>query len=90
MKRIKTMILLSLFLTTTVVNAQITKHQADSIVIVSIMNDTTLVAYGMNSIVPRTQSIITADGVEVINPFDNSYAYYIDDMPGANWAHPCL
>lgn len=87
MKRLSLTAIAALF--AMALNAQITKQQADSIVIGIVMNDTTKVAYGMNTAITRTQSIITADGIKVNNPYDYSYVYYIDDMPEANWAHPC-
>ena len=89
MKSIKTFLTIVVLLTIFVSNAQVSKQQSDNIVIETIMNDTTKVAYGLNGIITRMQSIFTADGIEINNPYDNAYAYYIDDMPSANWAHPC-
>ena len=70
-------------------SAQISKQQADNIVVNTIMNDTTKVAYGMSAPISSNQTITTADGVVFCNPFKNAYVYYIDDMPSANWAHQC-
>ncbi len=89
MKRINFIFTISLLFFAWVCNAQITKSAADALVLNMLNNDTTIVVYSMSESISRNVSIYTADGVELTNPYDNSYVYFIDDMPSANWAHPC-
>lgn len=75
--------------TTLFANAQISKSDADRLILNMLGNDSTIIVYGMSGSLNRNNSIITADGNELLNPYENSYVYFIDDIPAANWAHPC-
>lgn len=61
-----------------VVSAQITKSAADNIVMNMLGNDTLCLVYSMSSSVGRNAIIMTADGEEVVNPYDNAYVYFIE------------
>ncbi|MBP5643417.1 MAG: T9SS type A sorting domain-containing protein [Bacteroidales bacterium] len=89
MKRINFIFTISLLFFAWICNAQITKSAADTLVLNALGNDLTIRVYGMSESINRNVSIYTADGVELTNPYDNSYVYFIDDMPSANWAHRC-
>lgn len=76
------------FLLGIAVHAQVTKSHADDMVM-SLISNTNSIAYGRNETINGCDIIKTADGVEIRNPYEQSYVYYIDDLPEANWAHPC-
>lgn len=86
---IKSLTIISLMFVSLVISAQITKSAADNIVMNMLGNDTLCVVYSMSSSVGRNAIIMTADGEEVVNPYDNAYVYFIDDNPAANWEHAC-
>lgn len=85
-KNIITLLLLSI---SVIANAQITKSEADSLVLNMLNNDTTIAVYTIDESIGSNVSIYTAVGDELTSPYDNSYVYFIDDIPMANWAHPC-
>lgn len=87
--KIKTIITLSFLFAIVFANAQISKTTADNMVLHTIVNDTTKVVYTMDNSIGNDLSIITANGEKLINPYDISYIYFIDDIPAANWEHPC-
>lgn len=89
MKKIKTLLTILLAFTSLIVSAQLSKSEADDLMLNIINNDTTIVVYGMNEFVGNGFSVMTAEGNEIRNPYDNSYVYFIDDVPAANWVHPC-
>lgn len=78
-----------LLFTTIFVNAQISKSNADNLVLHNIVNDSTIMVYCMNESLGLSAKISLADGEEIINPYEESYVYFIDDIPAANWEHPC-
>ena len=69
-------------------NSQITRLDADNIVL-NMVNDSTKVVYSLNESINLGTSVFTANGEEMKNPYDNAYVYFIDDKPYSNWAHPC-
>lgn len=90
MKRtIKTIITSLLLFATVFANAQISKTNADNMVLNTIVNDTTKVVYTINETLGRGESILTAKSVELQNPYENAYVYFIDEAPAAYWAHFC-
>lgn len=88
MKKFKFCLVILLVFTALFANSQIRKSLADSIVLDMIGNDNTIV-YSMTESIGREDIIVTADGIELTNPYNSSYVYFIDDIPEANWAHPC-
>lgn len=89
MKRIKKNLSVLLLLSTLAANAQLSRTAADNLVLNTIINDTTKVIYAMEETLARGESVMTADGIEYENPYENSYVYFIDDIPAANWNHTC-
>lgn len=88
-KTLKSLFVLAIMMISVTIEAQITKTTANEIVMNALNNDTTILVYSLNESVGRGESIFTADGEEIRNPYDNAYVYFIDDIPTANWAHPC-
>ena len=89
MKTNKTIIALLLLFISVTANAQITKSAADTLVLNMLNYDTSISVYSMDGSIGRDISVYTAVGTEVINPYENSYVYFIDDIPMANWSHAC-
>lgn len=89
MKTNKNIIALLLLSISVIANAQITKSAADSLVLNMLNNDTTIAVYTIDESMGSNVSIYTAVGDELTSPYDNSYIYFIDDIPMANWAHSC-
>lgn len=89
MKTVKLSTTIMLLFAMSVANAQLSRTDADSIVLNTIVNDTTKIVYVYNNSLGQGGNIMTAEGVELANPYDNSYVYFIDDNPAANWAHSC-
>ena len=88
-RKVRDIITIILFCSTLFANAQITKSEADAIVLNTIVNDTTKVVYAMSESISSNISVYTANGEEIFNPYEISYVYFIDDIPAANWEHPC-
>ena len=86
--RIRTILTLSLIFAAILANAQMSKIEADNLVI-DIVNDTTKNIFTYNKSIGNGVSVLTANGEELINPYNESYVYFIDDIPAANWEHPC-
>lgn len=80
---------MSFLFATVSANAQISKSNADNLVLHNIVNDSTKLVYGMNEGLGPGIRIRLADGEEIKNPYDSAYLYFIDDIPAANWAHNC-
>lgn len=89
MKTNKTIIALLILTISVAANAQITKSAADTLVLNMLNYDTSISVYSMDGSIGRNISVYTAVGTEVINPYENSYVYFIDDIPMANWSHAC-
>jgi len=89
MKKTTILLTLLLVLVSTLSHAQLSKSDADNLIKNIVNNDTTVVIYGLSESISRGTNIMTADGVELENPYDNAYVYFIDDNPAANWAHAC-
>lgn len=89
LQMLKSFFILAIMLISVTIEAQITKTTADELIMNALNNDTTIVVYSMNESVGRGESIFTADCEEIRNPYNNAYVYFIDDIPTANWAHPC-
>ena len=70
-------------------NSQLSRLDADNLMRSIVNNDTTIIIYGFNESIVRGDSIVTADGISMINPYDVAYVFFIDDIPAANWAHKC-
>ena len=73
MKRFQTTLTILLFLAAFNVNAQLSKTDADNLVLNTIVNDTTKDVYSLYEIICRGNNIMTADGREIQNPYDNAY-----------------
>lgn len=86
---LKSLFVLAIMLISVTIEAQITKTAANELIMNALNNDTTILVYSLNESVGRGESIFTADGEEIRNPYDNAYVYFIDDIPSANWAHSC-
>lgn len=86
---LKSLFVLAIMLISVTIEAQITKTAANELIMNALNNDTTILVYSLNENVGRGESIFTADGEEIRNPYDNAYVYFIDDIPSANWAHSC-
>ena len=86
MKRI--IFLFSLLLIALFANAQISKLTSDSLVLNMFGSNYSGIVYGLDESI-NDNNIITADGDEIINPYNLSYIYFIDESPAANWSHSC-
>lgn len=87
---IKTVLIAVLITCAFSMKAQITQQQADDIVITNVESDTIgCVIYRKNDATRRGDAVFTADGEVVRHDYENSYIYFIDDNPSANWAHRC-
>lgn len=73
MKRFRTILTVFLFITAIVCNAQLSKTEVDNMVLNNIVNDTTKFVYVFNEMLSRGESVMTADGVELRNPYENAY-----------------
>ena len=89
MKCFKLLLSAMLLSSALIVNAQLSKADADKLVLNTIINDTTKTVYTLNEPLSHGESVMTAEGVDLQNPYNNSFVYFIDDMPLANWVHPC-
>ena len=89
MTRLKTFLGLLLLSITVAANAQISRTNADYLVLNTIVNDSTKAVYCLDDGVGSGALILTADGQELKNPYDSAYVYFVDDIPAANWAHSC-
>lgn len=73
MKRFRTILTVFLFISAIVCNAQLSKTEVDNMVLNNIVNDTTKFVYVFNEMLSRGESVMTADGVELRNPYENAY-----------------
>lgn len=90
MKRYSILLLTLLFALT--VQAQVTKNQADSIVLrqildPSLMNNVDV--YRFPQPLSDSDDVQSCWGNTIDAPFQSSWGYFIDLVPLANWAHPC-
>lgn len=89
MNTFKSTLALILLFTSFIGKAQLSKADADNLVLNTIINDTTKIVYALNEPLGRSESVMTAVGADLQNPYSTSFVYFIDDMPSANWVHPC-
>ena len=73
------------------VKAQITREQANTIVVNQIYD--TIIdyidIYSFPDLLNRSDNIQLYDGTTIDIPYNNCYGYFIDLLPFANWSHPC-
>lgn len=87
---IKTVLITILIVSAFSMDAQITRQQADDIVTANVISDNDGCAlYIKNDVVRSNDTVYTADGEIISHTSENSYIYFIDDNPVANWAHNC-
>ena len=74
-----------------IVEAQITRQQADNLVTNQIFTSSlgNVDIYAFPEMVTSSERIDLADGTSIAVPYHSCYAYFIDLMPFANWSHPC-
>lgn len=89
MKKFTIMLVCLLF--TFGVKAQITREQANTIVVNQIYD--TIIdyidIYSFPDLLNRSDNIQLYDGTTIDIPYNNCYGYFIDLLPFANWSHPC-
>lgn len=73
------------------VEAQINRSQADAIVTNHIFSSDLddIDIFVFPNLLTSDEAVALADGTEIVVPFQNCYAYFIDLMPFTNWLHPC-
>lgn len=90
MKRYSILLLTLLFALT--VHAQVTKNQADSIVLRQVLDSSLynkVDVYRFSQPLTVSNSIQLGDGSSIDASFQSSWGYFIDLIPFANWSHPC-
>lgn len=68
-----------------------TKKQADNMVL-----NTLLISdlessdvYSLDTLISKNDTIWHFDGSFIKSPYNTAWAYFVDEYPFANWAHPC-
>lgn len=85
-----TLIIIACLVAFNIAEAQITRQQADAIVIQcydSIINQIDIYSYPTP--LSNTDDIVLSSLETISKPYQNCYSYFIDLLPFANWDHPC-
>jgi hypothetical protein len=71
--------------------AQFTRQQAIDKVLNEILPADTgnINLYITTDVYTGSENIEMPDGSLILNPFENSYVFFVNDYPFANWNHPC-
>lgn len=70
---------------------QITKQDADSLIQIYLTNshlDRNTILYSLDSICHKSTIVLVNNDI-VETPNDECYAYFLDEVPDANWSHQC-
>ena len=73
------------------VSAQFTKEQATNLVLNQVLQGELvhIDVFMQDEPLDNTDTIVLRDGTTVLLPYASNWAYFVDDVPPGNWAHPC-